>query len=96
MKKESGGNEEKIHGNILISAFNYRKDFKLKYAMNNHTISTNIETLYGACIEQVSKVLDYSDTIFNIKNLKELLHRKGLNHRFLWAVLPKLRLNFSR
>jgi hypothetical protein len=95
LKKEQGS-EETVFGNILVSAYNYRKDFKLKYSMNNHTISTNIETLYGACIEQVSKVLDMSDTIFTSASLKDLLHRKGLNHRFLWALLPKLKLKFSR
>jgi len=32
----------------------------------------------------------------NVKALKELLHQKGLNLRFLWLLLPKLTLRKAR
>ena len=79
-----------------MSGYNSKKDFKLKYAMTNHTYSTNIEALFGASIDQVVKVLEQSDTICNGSSLKELMHRKGLNMRFLWVVLARLRLTQAR
>ena len=42
------------------------------------------------------KILEQSDTIYNLASLKELLHRKGLNMRFAWLVLSKLRLHTQR
>lgn len=35
--------DNKVYGNVLISGYHYRNDFKLQYSMNNHTFSTNIE-----------------------------------------------------
>jgi hypothetical protein len=34
--------------------------------------------------------------VLNIASLKELMHRKGLNIRFLWLLLPKLTLRKAR
>ena len=64
--------------------------------MNNHTYSTNIESLFAASVEQVASVIEQSDNIYNQQSLKELFHRKGLNLRFEWVVLTKLRQNSLR
>lgn len=64
--------------------------------MNNHNYSTNIESLYSASIDQVVKIIESSDNIYNSASLKELFHRKGLNLRFQWVVLTKLRLHTQR
>ena len=76
-----------------LDAYNYKKDFKVKYTMVNHTYSSNIEGLFSASIEQVVKIIEQSDNIYNSRPIKELHHRKGLNMRFLWIVLVKLRIN---
>jgi hypothetical protein len=47
-------------------------------------------------LNQVAKILDYSDKINNIAALKDLMHRKGLNMRFGWLLLSKVKLIFSR
>jgi hypothetical protein len=44
----------------------------------------------------VTKIIEQSDNIYNSQSLKELMHRKGLNMRFLWIVLAKLRVNQYR
>ena len=64
--------------------------------MNNHTYSTNIESLFAVSVEQVASVIEQSDNIYNQQSLKELFHRKGLNLRFEWVVLTKLRQNSLR
>ena len=33
--------------------------------MNNHTYSTNIESLFAASVEQVVSVIEQSDNIYN-------------------------------
>ena len=50
-RSESIADENKIFGNVLMSAYNSKKDFKLQYAMSNHTFSTNIESLFSASID---------------------------------------------
>ena len=57
--------DSKVNGNVLISAYNYKKDFRLQYCMNNHTYSTNIESLFAASVEQVASVIEQSDNIYN-------------------------------
>lgn len=42
-------------------------------------------------LHHVAKVLENTDTVNNLKSLKELMHRKGLNLRFEWLLLTKLR-----
>jgi hypothetical protein len=84
---------DKVYGNALMSASKYKSDFKQQYSLINHTYSTSIETIFSASIDQVVKVVDKSDKIINSNSLKELMHRKGLNMRFLWVVLAKVRLN---
>jgi len=44
----------------------------------------------------VARVIEQSDNIYNREALKELMHRKGLNLRFEWIVLVKLRLIQAR
>lgn len=50
--------------------------------MSNHTFSTNVEAFFSASIEQVSKIIENSDNMYNSNSIKELFHRKGLNLRF--------------
>ena len=40
--------------------------------------------------------MDFADKIYNISAFKDLMHRKGLNMRFAWLLLCKVKLNFSR
>jgi len=47
-------------------------------------------------VEQVARVIEMSDNIYNREAFRELMHRKGLNLRFAWAVLVKLRLQKAR
>jgi hypothetical protein len=58
LKKNDSITEDKVNGNVLISAYNYKKDFRVKYCMINHSYSVNIETLYSASIEQVVKIIE--------------------------------------
>lgn len=64
--------------------------------MINHSFSTNIESFFAASIDQVVQIIEQSDNIYNSQSIKELFHRKGLNLRFLWPVLVKLRQNSQR
>ena len=40
--------------------------------------------------------METSDRVTNIDALKDLMHRKGLNLRFLWILLTKVKLKHSR
>lgn len=40
--------------------------------------------------------MDTTDTVYNVQSLKDLFHRKGLNLRFEWILLSKLRQNQGR
>lgn len=40
--------------------------------------------------------MELSDRVTNIDTLKSLMHRKGLNLRFLWVLLTKVKLKHSR
>ena len=44
----------------------------------------------------MAKILDSSDRVPNIETLKTLMHRKGLNMRFLWVLLAKVKLKQAR
>jgi len=96
LKKAESVYEEKILGNVVVTAYNYKKEFKVQYSLINHTYSTNLESFYSASIDQVAKIIESSDNIYNNATLKELLKRKGLNHRFLWPILAKLRVHHFR
>ena len=87
--------EERITGTVAITGFNYRNEFKVKYALISHKMD-GIDSVLGSAVSHVAKVLEQSDTIYNHMSLKELLGRKGLNHRFMWTILVKLRVNFYR
>ena len=52
--------------------------------------------MFSLSINQVAKIINNSDKIFCIAALKELMHRKGLNLRFMWLVLTKVQLQFGR
>lgn len=42
-------------------------------------------------MEEVAKTLEQNyDRFTNVKALKELMHRHGLNMRFMWILLTKL------
>lgn len=44
----------------------------------------------------IAKIIENTDTICNVQSLKELFSRKGLNLRFQWLLLTKLKSNFHR
>lgn len=47
--------------------------------------------MFSACIQNVASILEEnSERYYNEKCLKELMHKKGLNLRFLWPLLTKL------
>jgi hypothetical protein len=50
-RSDSLREENKIFGNVLVAAYNFKKDFKVKYSMTSHTYSTNIESLFSASID---------------------------------------------
>ena len=52
--------------------------------------------MFQLSLEQVAKILETSDRVLNIDALKHLMHRKGLNMRFLWVLLTKVRLKQAR
>ena len=72
------------------------KGFKLQFSFSAHTYSSGIESMFKMSLESVAKVLNNSDLIQNINPLKELLQRKGLNLRFSWILLTKVKLQHSR
>lgn len=47
--------------------------------------------MFAASIDSVVLTLETSDKYQNTLSFKELMHRKGLNMRFEWFVLAKLR-----
>lgn len=91
-----GPSEGFARGNALVVAHNSATEFKLKYALINHTYSASVEQIYMQVISQVVRVLEDTDAISNIQALKDLLHRKGLNLRFEWLLLSKVKSNFHR
>jgi len=91
-----GGSDAQINGNAVVVAENSRCSFKLKYPLINHRFSQAIESIFAETVCQVAAIIENTDTITNIQSLKELLHRKGLNLRFEWLLLAKLKTNFHR
>lgn len=87
--------DELIHNNVIVSAV-FTRGFKVKFSLTQHTYPNGIDTMFQLSIEQVAKVLETSDRVTNINALKSLLHRKGLNIRFLWILLTKVKLKQSR
>lgn len=85
-----------VQGNALIIAHNSSSEFKLKYCLINHAYTCSIEQIFSSTIDQVAKIIENTDTIQNIQSLKDLLHRKGLNLRFEWILLSKLKNGFHR
>ena len=64
--------------------------------MINHGYSFPSESMFMESIQQVVEIIENSDTISNIQSLKELFGRKGLNLRFQWILLSKLKSEFHR
>jgi hypothetical protein len=92
----SAGEDFIVQGNAVIVAHNSSSEFKLKYPLINHAYTCSIEQIFSTTIEQVAKIIENTDTIQNIQSLKDLLHRKGLNLRFEWILLSKLKSGFHR
>ena len=95
MKRSEVTKDELIHNNVIVSAV-FTRGFKVKFSLTQHTYPNGIDTMFQLSIEQVAKVLETSDRVTNINALKSLLHRKGLNIRFLWILLTKVKLKQSR
>ena len=85
-----------VNGNALMVAESTASSFKLKYAMINHGYNFSIENIFMETIQQIANIIEHTDTITNIQSLKELFARKGLNLRFQWILLTKLKSNFHR
>lgn len=88
--------EQSMQGNVLMVANNSASDFKLKYSLINHRYDCSLEQIFAQALDSVANILENSDTIFNINSLKELMHRKGLNLRFEWLLLSKVKSKFNR
>ena len=95
MKRSEAGRDELIHNNVVVSAV-FTRGFKVLFSLTQHTYANGIDTMFYLSLDQVAKVLETSDRVTNINALKELLHRKGLNMRFLWVLLTKVKLKQSR
>lgn len=91
-----GPGETAVRGNALVVAHNSSSEMKLKYPLISMSYSCSIEQIYIQTVHQVAKVLEDSDSIFSIQALKDLLHRKGLNLRFQWLLLAKVKGTFHR
>jgi hypothetical protein len=91
-----GPGEGAVRGNALIIAHNTSTELKLKYPLISKSYSCSIEQIYMQAVHQVARVLEDTDSIFSIQALKELLHRKGLNLRFEWMLLSKVKSTFHR
>ena len=87
--------DELIHNNVVVSA-SFTRGFKVLFSLTQHTYPNGIDTMFVLSIEQVAKIMETSDRVTNIDALKDLLHRKGLNLRFLWVLLTKVKLKHSR
>lgn len=91
-----GGGEGVARGNALIIAHNSSTEFKLKYPLISDAHDGPLEPVYMQTILMVARVLEDTDSIFSIQALKDLLHRKGLNLRFEWLLLTKVKSTFHR
>jgi len=92
----SGLSQEEVLNGTCVFAGNYTNGFKLQFSLSNHTYSSGIESMFQLAINSVASVLDSSDKIHNMQAYKELLHRKGLNMRFSWVLLARVKLQHSR
>ena len=95
MKRSEQTRDEMVYGNVVVSAV-YTKGFKILYSMTQHTYANGIDTMFQLALDQVAKIMETSDRVINIDTLKSLMHRKGLNLRFLWVLLTKVKLKQSR
>ena len=91
MKRAETNRDEMIYGSVVISA-TLTKGFKVQYSLTQHTYANGIDTMFQLSLDHVAKILETSDRISNIDALKSLMHRKGLNLRFMWVLLTKLKL----
>jgi len=91
-----GAGEGAVRGNALLIAHNSSTELKLKYPLISKSYSCSIEQIFMQTVHQVARVLEETDSIFSIQALKDLLHRKGLNLRFEWALLSKVKSTFHR
>jgi hypothetical protein len=95
MKRQEVNKDDCIHGNVVVAAV-YKGGFKVLSSLSQHSYANGIETMFQLSLEHVAKILDSSDRVSNMDALKDLMHRKGLNLRFLWALLTKVKLKMSR
>ena len=43
LRRNDSSYENKIYGNAMLAAYNYSRDFKVKYALISHSYSTSLE-----------------------------------------------------
>lgn len=90
--KDIGGSKEpEARGNAVLIAQNSATEFKLKYALIGHQHDDPLELVFVQSIQKIVKTLEDTDSVFSAQALKELMHRKGLNLRFQWILLAKIR-----
>lgn len=65
MRRYDSISDERISGNVLLAAYNFKKEFKVKYSLIGHTYSTNIESLFSASLDNITKIIEQSDNIYN-------------------------------
>ena len=98
IKKTIGDNNrlDSVHGSALIVA-HLVKGFRLLPAMTLVSYPDGIEPLLVKSISSVARILNHShEKVLSVPALKELMHRNGLNTRFLWILLTKVTLKKSR
>jgi hypothetical protein len=83
--------EDIIYGNCLFAGV-YMPGFKIQMSMSQHTYSSGIEAMFQMQLDSIAKIMENSDKIYSITAFKELMHRKGLNLRFSWILLGKVKL----
>ena len=65
LRKNESITEEKVNGNVMMACHNYKKDFRVKYCMTSHSYTSNIEALFSVSIDQVTRIIEQSDNIYN-------------------------------
>ena len=83
--------EPSTRGNAVLLAHNSATEFKLKYSLIGHKHDDPLELIFAQSIQKVTRALEDTDTVFSAHALKEMMHRKGLNLRFQWLLLAKVR-----
>jgi hypothetical protein len=73
------------------------RGFKLLPAATMVSYPQGVECVFKTALDSVAKLLNSNhERVPNVAALKELMHRKGLNMRFLWLLMTKVTLKKAR